>query len=206
MNVVFDTFNKKNLIMVILSLLLLLPACRSKEETIPLNVPKGYVQVIELEMGDRLVRFGPFVGYYFSPVEPKDLKRLKFISYNERSFYTMDLPENTKLFEGEAIFQELLNADFIVPQDDRINPVLFGEAPQLWLDNRPEPQDEYLHFHSCYDAQGAVMKGYWLKHVGTATFTYDMGGRVGPESDLYHKVSLGIDKSFARLMEFDKGI
>jgi hypothetical protein len=38
-----------------------------------------------------------------------------------------------------------------------------------------------------------------------AAFTYDMGGRVGPDSVLYHKVMPGSDKAFARIIEFDRG-
>ena len=201
-----DTFGRIFILTVFLSVLLASSACRAKEDKVLLDVPRGYRQVIELEMGDRLVSFGPFVGYYFYPVESNDLKKLQFFTYNERSFYTRDLPENAKLFEGEAILQELATVNFVIPADDRINPILFAEAPQQWLNNRPEPQEEYIHFHSCYDAQGSVTAGYWLKHVGTASFTYDMGNRVGPDSVLYHEVSPGIDKSFARLIEFDKGI
>lgn len=201
-----NTVGRISILTVFLSLLLNFSACRAKENEVPLEVPRGYRQIIEIEIGDRLVSFGPFVGYYFSPAEPKDLKRLNFITFNEGSFYTRDLPENAKLFEGEAILQELAAANLIIPADDRINPVLFADIPQQWLENRPKPQDEYIHFHSCYDAQGSVTAGYWLKHVGTASFTYDMGNRVGPDSVLYHQVSPGIDKSFARLMEFDRGI
>lgn len=36
-------------------------------------------------------------------------------------------------------------------------------------------------------------------------FTYDMGGRVGPDSPLYHEVTPGTDRDFAKIMEFDYG-
>lgn len=38
-----------------------------------------------------------------------------------------------------------------------------------------------------------------------AAFTYDMGGRVGPEGPLYHQVIPGIDREFTLLIEFDWG-
>jgi hypothetical protein len=32
-----------------------------------------------------------------------------------------------------------------------------------------------------------------------------MGGRVGKDSPLYHRVSSGPDRDFARIIEFDRG-
>lgn len=179
--------------------------CSQEEERLPLNVPRGYTQVIEIEQGDRLLTFGPFVGYYFSPATPDRLDRLNFICFNERSFYTRDLPENAMLFEGEAVLRNLEDVGFTIPADDRINPVMFTEAPKQWLAKRPKPQDQFVHFHSCYDSRGPELIGYWLKHIGKASFVYDMGGRVGKTSVLYHEVREGVDASFARLMEFDSG-
>ncbi len=169
------------------------------------DVPRGYVSVLEVEKGDRLLGFGPFVGYYFRPESPDDLSRAQFVCFNERSFYTTDVPENAKLFEGEARLVQLPDADRSLPDADRINPVYFSDAPPQWLESRPEPKDEFLHFHSCYDAAGPTRFGYWIRHAGVATFTYDMGGRVGPDSPLYHQVSPGVDKDFARIVEFDRG-
>ncbi|MEE4242911.1 MAG: hypothetical protein V2I36_15715 [Desulfopila sp.] len=181
-------------------------ACSREEAPVaPVEVPRGYVQKVVIEKGDRVITFGPFVGYYFRPQDPNDLGRLDFLCFNERSYYTLDLPENTMLFEGEAVLQTLADVEFIVPADDRINPLLFADVPPEWLENRPAPQDEFVHFHSAYDALGSVLTGYWIKHVGTATFTYDMGGRVGEQSVLYHRVKPGVDKFFAHIMEFDKG-
>lgn len=169
------------------------------------EVPRGYTAVIEIEIEDRLVGFGPFVGYYFKPQTPHDLRRLRFVCFNERSFYTRDLPENAKLFEGEAKLTRLADLDFELPAAERINPVYFPEAPAQWIHSRPAPRDEFVHFHSCYDARGPVLAGYWLRHEGVAAFTYDMGGRVGPDSPLYHKVQPGPDRAFARIIEFDRG-
>lgn len=180
-------------------------ACSGEQTELPLDIPRGYTNSIEFEKDGRVLTFGPFVGYYFSPVNPEDLSRLKFICFNERSFYTRDLPENTTLFEGDAVLQTLAQVDFVIPADDRINPILFKDAPAEWLENRPEPRDEYLHFHSAYDALGSVLTGYWIRHEGTAGFTYDMGDRVGPESVLYHEVVPGVDTAFAQILEFDKG-
>jgi len=184
----------------------LMTACTEEKKVSAPDVPRGYVQRIEIEQGDRIITFGPFVGYYFQPVKKGDFSHLKFLTYNERSYYTSDLPENAKIFEGDAVLQTLGDdVDFIVPADDRINPVMFADAPASWLENRPKPQDEFVHYHSCYDALGSVLTGYWLRHVGTATYTYDMGERLGPASILYHTVTPGVDTSFARILEFDKG-
>lgn len=185
--------------------LLCISACSEEESNLPLDVPRGYTPVLEIEMGDRILTFGPFVGYYFKPVNASDLSRLNFICFNERSHYTLDLPRNIKLFEGEAVLQTLEDTDFVVPADNRINPVIFADAPSVWLQNRPEPQDEFVHFHSAYDALGSVFTGYWIKHVGAGSFTYDMGGRVGPQSMLYHQVTPVVDITFAHIIEFDKG-
>lgn len=180
--------------------------CGQTEKSTPVpDVPRGFLPTVEIEIGDRVVRFGPFVGYYFKPQSPDDLSRLHFVCFNERSFYTRDLPANAKLFEGDAVLTRLVEAGFDIPAADRINPVYFAEAPVLWLLERPEPRGEFVHFHSCYDAAGPVLTGYWLRHRGTATFTYDMGGRVGPDSPLYHRVKPGNDKAFARIIEFDRG-
>lgn len=169
------------------------------------DVPRGYVSEVKVEVGARLLNFGPFVGYYFKPETPGDFNRLKFVCFNERSFYTRDLPENAKLFEGVAVLTTLPEIDFDLPDSARINPVYFKEAPDRWLATRPEPKDAFAHFHSCYDAQGAVLTGYWIKHDAVAEFTYDMGGRVGPDSPLYHKVTPGTDRDFAQILEFDYG-
>lgn len=169
------------------------------------DVPRGYVSRLEIRLDGKVVTFGPFVGYYFSPEDPSDLGRLRFVCFNERRFYTLDLPENALLFKGEARLTALPETGFRIPSEGRISPVFFPDAPRAWLDTRPEPAEEWIHFHSCHDARGAVLTGYWIRHVGAAEFTYDMGGRVGPESPLYHRVNNGPDKDFARIVEFDRG-
>jgi hypothetical protein len=166
------------------------------------------VSRLEVVHEGRRYRFGPFVGYYFHPVDPQNLMDLRFVVFNENAFYTLDLPSNAKLFEGRAVFTTLPDAGRDLPDVDaerRINPVFFEEAPPQWLQSRPSPREDYLHFHSCYDARGAVRHGYWLRHVGAAEFTYDMGGRVTAESPLYHRVTQGVDRNFARIVEFDRG-
>ena len=175
------------------------------EKAADLEIPRGYMAQIRVEQGDRVFGFGPFVGYYFRPETPGDFTRLKFVCFNERSFYTKDLPENTRLFEGTAVLTRLPESDFEIPDSGRINPVYFSEAPAQWVVTRPAPKDEFLHFHSCYDARGAVLTGYWFRHAAVAGFTYDMGGRVGADSPLYHEVFPGIDRGFARIIEFDHG-
>ncbi len=176
-----------------------------KDRQTNLEIPRGYVARLDIQLRDRLLGFGPFVGYYFKPVNPPDLTRLSFVCYNENSFYTGDLPENALLFEGDAVLTQLADTGFQVPAENRINPVFFSDAPVDWVRDRPEPREEYLHFHSCYDALGPVLTGYWVRHRAQAAFTYDMGGRVGPDSPLYHEVVPGIDTHFARIIEFDTG-
>lgn len=176
------------------------------EDEIALQVPRGYVSTLEIHLDGGLYGFGPFVGYYFRPEDPGDLSRLSFVCFNEREFYTRERPSNGLLFEGEARLVRLPPAGAEISSDGaRIHPVFFPGAPPRWLATRPEPRDEFVHFHSCYDSQGPVLIGYWLRHEGRAAFTYDMGGRVGPGSPLYHEVSPGVDGLFPRIMEFDRG-
>lgn len=185
---------------------LMLLGCGSRDDPPPaLKVPRGYLSTLEIEMDGRLLGFGPFVGYYFKPEARDHLKKIRFVCFNERTFYTQDLPENTELFRGEAVFARLANVDFKIPATHRINPVYFSDAPAEWTAVRPEPKNEFVHFHSCYDAQGPVLAGYWIRHTATAAFTYDMGRRVGPDSPLYHQVVPGPDRAFARIIEFDRG-
>ncbi len=173
---------------------------------VELDVPRGYMSTLRVEQEGRLYSFGPFVGYYFRPENPQDLCRLRFVCFNEGGFYSSDAAINERLFEGEAILVSLPDIGIKPPTgSERIQPVFFEDAPAEWLETRPEPQSDFVHFHSCYDAQGPVLGGYWLRHRGVVDFTYDMGGRVGPDSPLYHEVRKGVDKDFARIVEFDNG-
>lgn len=191
----------------LLTALLLLTACREGgPPAAELIIPRGYVATLEVEVDGQRYGFGPFVGYYFRPLDPADLSRLAFLCFNERRFYTLDLPENSLLFEGEALLARLPDGDFPLPDGHaRIQPMLFDQAPAAWLATRPEPQDEYVHFHSLYSAVGPVRLGYWLRHRAVTSFLYDMGGRVGSDGPLYHQVAPGIDRAFAHLIEFDQG-
>jgi len=187
-------------------LALISSGCSTPETTSSaLEVPRGYVPVLELEIEGRLLSFGPFIGYYFRPRDPDDLSRIDFVCFNERSFYTRDLPENALLFEGDALLTTLADTGFMPESSQRITPVFFEDAPLQWLKQRPCPQDEFVHFHSCHNAVGPVLTGYWIRHIGKDEFIYDMGGRVTPDSVLYHDVRPGPDKSFARIVEFDRG-
>ncbi len=170
-----------------------------------LNVPRGYTQVLEIETDGRRVKFGPFVGYYFKPFNFRDLTRIDFLCFNQDNFYTLDLPENTRIFEGDGVLTLLPDNGEPLPSGDRITPVFFSKAPEIWQNSRPAPKEEYIHFHSGYDRKGAVRLGYWFRHRALAKFTYDMGGRVTPDSVLYHQTTSGIDKQFARIIEFDQG-
>ncbi len=168
-------------------------------------IPHGYMARLEQVRDGQMIGFGPFVGYYFRPVDPRDLGRLSFVCFNEKRFYSSDMPDGAKLYEGTAVLVTLPTAEIVIPTEERINPVFFQEAPEGWRDSRPEPQDEFVHFHSGYSGIGPVLAGYWIRHVAVSQFTYDMGGRVGKESPLYHQVSRGPDRDFARIIEFDRG-
>lgn len=201
-----DRWRNAGVVVMICCVLLLGQGCaKGADETAAPAVPRGYLPVLEIEAGDRLLGFGPFVGYYFKPERFGDMSRLRFVCYNARRFYAADAPENALLFRGEAVLVHLPESDIPLPQSHRINPIFFSGAPSQWLESRPEPKDEYVHFHSCYDSSGPVRTGYWIRHEALRTFTYDMGGRVGSDSPLYHGVRPGIDKGFARIIEFDRG-
>lgn len=188
------------------ALLMLAAACGTGAgDAVPLEVPRGYVPRLEILHEGRLLGFGPFVGYYFNPERPDDLTRLHFVCFNERQFYTRDLPANCRLFEGQAVLTALPAGAGPLPAAARINPVFFPAAPEAWLAGRPAPADEFRHFHSAYDARGPVAVGYWLRHAAVAAFTYDMGGRVGPDSPLFHRVAAGVDRDFPAIVEFDRG-
>ena len=171
----------------------------------PVSVPHGYMARLEQVHDGRMIGFGPFVGYYFRPEDPRDLARLRFVCFNENGFYSSDMPDGAKLYEGTAVRKTLPKTDFDIPTGDRINPVFFEDAPEAWRESRPEPRDVFRHFHSCYNGAGAVRTGYWIRHAAVADFTYDMGGRVEKESPLYHTVQKGPDRDFARIIEFDRG-
>ncbi len=191
----------------------MMTGCRSDSETDKsdgssggiVTIPHGYMARLEQVHDGRMIGFGPFVGYYFRPEDPGDLSRLRFVCFNETRFYSSDMPDGAKLYEGTAVRTTLPRVDGVIPAQDRINPVFFGETPEAWRDTRPEPRDEFVHFHSCYDAAGPVHTGYWIRHVAVSDFTYDMGGRVKQASPLYHRVHKGPDRDFARIVEFDRG-
>lgn len=192
-----------------LILSLLLTGCGSNgDRAVRLEVPKGYLAVIEIEIQDRLLTFGPFVGYYFKPARPGSFSDIEFVCFNEKNFYTRDMPENSLLFRGEAVLTTLPEVDppgLSLTGSHRIHPIFFKTAPPEWLRSRPLPRDEYVHFHSCHDARGPVLTGYWLRHWAVAAFNYDMGRRVDKESPLYHRVEPGADRGFASIIEFDRG-
>jgi hypothetical protein len=167
--------------------------------------PRGYYPQLELLYQGQQLSFGPFVGYYFRPENGDDLTRLRFRCYNERQFYTDQLPADTLLFEGEAILSSLPRVQAQARSDARIEPVFFAEAPPEWLETRPAPQDQFVHFHSAYSASGPSYTGYWLRHQPVRSFIYNMGGRVGADSPLYHQATPGEPQHFPHIIEFDAG-
>lgn len=171
----------------------------------PAEVPRGYYASLEIAHAGGTLSFGPFVGYYFKPVQPDDLTRLEFLCFNEQSFYTDEMPANALLFEGQAVLATLPAVQPVPLREQRINPVFFDEAPSAWLAARPQPQEKFLHFHSAYDRNGASYTGYWLKHEPVASFPYNMGGRVDQTSPLYHQAEPGRGDRFPLIIEFDYG-
>ncbi len=184
-----------------------LGACASDPGEVPLAVPRGYATRLQVTHQGHLHGFGPFVGYYFRPLDPKDLTRLEFLCFNEGGFYSSDAPRNALLYRGEARLVRLPAAEVTLggQAGDRIRPLFARDLPESWLAAQPPPSAEYRHFHSCYDARGAAPVGYWLRHVAARPFTYDMGGRVAPGSPLHHGVTPGPDLAFAHSVEFDRG-
>jgi hypothetical protein len=140
---------------------------------------RGYYSRLEVISNGQRFSFGPFVGYYFKPQVGDDLGRLEFLCFNERGFYTDELPEDSLLFRGDA--------------------------PVAWLRQRPAPQEEFVHFHSAYDRRGAVYTGYWLRQDAVTAFTYNMGGRISADSPLYHRAEPGETERFPHSIEFDDG-
>lgn len=185
---------------------LVLTACQDQPSSgAPPQVPRGYYAQLEVVHAGKQLSFGPFVGYYFKPVQYNDLTQLQFICFNERGFYTDQLPAGTLLFTGKAILATLPDNHPKPEPRQRINPVFFADAPQEWLATRPEPKDEYVHFHSAYDSKGAALTGYWLRHHPERDFTYNMGGRVAADSPLFHHASPNQPQNFPRIVEFDFG-
>ena len=93
-------------------------------------VPRGYMARLEQVHDGRMIGFGPFVGYYFRPEDPRDLSRLKFVCFNENRFYSSDMPDGAKLYEGTAVRATLPQADITIPAQERINPVFFRKRPR----------------------------------------------------------------------------
>lgn len=183
-------------------------ACaRQDPGEVRLEVPHGYVQRLHVLHGGRWYGFGPFIGYYFKPMDPGDLGRLRLLCFNERGFYASDAPRNALLYEGDAVLVELPEAEVSLDGEDadRIRPLFDPHLPESWRATRPEPAEQYRHFHSCYDARGPARVGYWLRHEAKRAFTYDMGARVTSGSPLYHVVAPGPDRAFASSVEFDRG-
>ena len=97
--------------------------CRSDQERIGgdgssgggITIPHGYMARLEQVHEGRLIGFGPFVGYYFRPEDPRDLGRLSFVCFNEKRFYSSDMPDGAKLYEGTALLVTLPSADIVIP-------------------------------------------------------------------------------------------
>jgi hypothetical protein len=169
------------------------------------DIPRGYYAQLEIAHQGRTLTFGPFVGYYFKPTSGADTSQLEFVCYNSEQFYTDDLSPGTLLFKGEARLTTLPEVRPIPKSGQRITPVFASEAPSGWLETRPQPQEEFRHFHSTYDHGGASYTGYWMRHDAVEEFTYNMGGRLSKDSPLYHKVKPGILANFPSIIEFDRG-
>lgn len=179
---------------------ILLPA-----QSLAMETPRGFYTQLEFIYRGQRLSFGPFVGYYFKPRKGDDLTQLEFRCYNERQFYTDDLKADMLLFKGEAVLSALPRVRALPRSNARIEPVFFDKAPVEWLQSRPSPQNEFVHFHSAYDATGASYSGYWLRHQPVVGFIYNMGGRVDDDSPLYHKANPDKPHRFPHIIEFDNG-
>lgn len=184
----------------LLFICLALPTAAAAVET-----PRGYYSRLEIIHQGQRLSFGPFVGYYFRPKNGDDLVRLEFRCYNERQFYTDQLPADALLFKGEAVLTSLPRVRELPRSNARIEPVFFAQAPPEWLQSRPAPQEQFVHFHSAYDPTGPSYTGYWLRHQPVSSFTYNMGGRVDKSSPLYHRAGLDVPQRFPHIVEFDAG-
>ena len=113
--------------------LFLLAACSGEQIQAPAKIPRGYYATLRIVADGRQLHIGPFVGYYFKPVDPSDFSRMDFICLNERQFYTKDLPDGAKLYEGEAI-QTTLPREIPLPsaQGDRMHPIFDKDIPAAW--------------------------------------------------------------------------
>ena len=140
----------RNIIVMMTGVYLMIAAagCNGDRPTdrVPLEIPRGYVDRLYIDTPDGMYFFGPFVGYYFKPIAPSDRTRLRFVTFNEGHFYTLDLPDNAKLYHGEARLVHLSQTDHELPRKNRINPVFFDQAPDQWLNSRPAPQDQFSTF------------------------------------------------------------
>lgn len=177
----------------------------SVAESAALEAPRGFYPQLEIVYQGQRLSFGPFVGYYFKPTQGADLRKLEFRCYNERQYYTDQLPAETLLFRGEALLRRLPAVRAIPSGGQRITPLFFADAPAQWLQARPLPQAEFVHFHSAYSATGPSYSGYWLRHEAAQPFVYNMGGRVGKNSPLYHRAVPGQNEVFPHIIEFDRG-
>ena len=104
--------------------LVLMSGCRSDQEpTVDSDgsdrssdggavVPHGYMARLEQVHDGRRIGFGPFVGYYFRPGDPVDLSRLQFVCFNENKFYSSDMPNGARLYEGTAVRATLPKPQF----------------------------------------------------------------------------------------------
>ena len=85
---------------------------------------------LQVPVDGGLLEFGPFAGYYFKPVGPRDLTRLEFVCFNEMQYYTDELPAGEKIFKGQAVLVRLPEVEGGPPdQEMRIRPVFFPESP-----------------------------------------------------------------------------
>jgi len=184
----------------LLLLLCLLPTISAAVDT-----PRGFYTQLEFIYQGQRLSFGPFVGYYFRPENGADLTRLTFRCYNERQFYSDQLPADALLFTGDAVLSTLPRVRALPQGPARIEPTFFADAPPQWLQTRPEPQQEFVHFHSAYDFNGPSYTGYWLRHQPATRFSYNMGGRISEDSPLYHQAVPGEAQRFPHIIEFDAG-
>jgi hypothetical protein len=179
--------------------------CSATPGSAMVDIPRGYYAQLQISHDGRALTFGPFVGYYFKPASGTDITKLELLCYNERQFYTDELPADALLFKGDAILTTLPDSHPIPDEGERITPIFASDAPTAWLETRPEPREQFRHFHSTYNHSGAAYTGYWLRHDPVEKFTYNMGGRLSKDSPLYHQVNPESSGDFPAIIEFDSG-
>jgi len=83
-----------------------------ENRNLSINTPFRAFDLYWVGVDGRRIGFGPFVGYYFRPEDPRNLSRLQFVCFNENKFYSSDMPDGARLYEGTAVRTTLPEPQF----------------------------------------------------------------------------------------------